>query len=281
MNRATPVNGPGYRFFLGGQDLEMQEIRRLLTLEAPQAFEDAGLAWGARASAYADAIGAALARGEKPVLIELDDDLPPSIDRERLILVDHHGARAGHDRPTALEQVFTLLQLPAERWTRRMALVAANDRAHVAGMLAAGATRAEMLAIRAADRAAQGVTAADEAEALLAIAARQTGRDFTEIATASRTSSAIADLMLAELGGPGYRGLLVVMPGKLAAFADGPVIERLAAAMPAGYWGGDLPRRGFWGICLPAAGDAAAAILAKARAAFSAANAPEDHPAAG
>lgn len=270
-----PVHpGRPLRFFLGGRDLEMLAIRRLLDRAAPGRTLDAELAWGAAASSYADGIAAALGRGEAPVLVELADDLPPGFDRSALVVVDHHGARAGADRPTSLEQVFALLGLPASAWTREFQLVAANDRAHVAGLLAAGATRAEMLAVRAADRAAQGVTAADEAEARLAIAGRRSGPDFTEIATASHTSSAIADLMLTELGGPGYRALLVRMPCKLAAFADGPTIMRLAAALPAGYWGGDLPRRGFWGVDLPPSADAATAVLAQARAALSAAGTP-------
>ena len=145
-----------------------------------------------------------------------------------------------------------------------MALVAANDRAHVAGLLAAGASREEMLALRAADRAAQGVSAQDEAEAHRAIAARVISGDLTETTTSSATSSAIADLMLPELGGPGYHALLVVMPGKLAAFADGAAILRLAASVPGSYWGGDLPHRGFWGT----SGHDLPSALAAARAAM-------------
>jgi hypothetical protein len=180
-----------------------------------------------------------------------------------LVVVDHHGARAGHDSPTALEQVFALLGLPASAWTRHFALVAANDRAHVDGLLQAGATATEMRTIRAADRAAQGVTAADEAEAQRAIRARQTHRGIVEVSTSSGTSSAIADRMRPELGGPGYAALLVLMPDKLAAFADGPAIGRLAAAFPGSYWGGDLPQRGYWGVAIPAG--EAARYVARAR----------------
>jgi len=232
-------------FFLGGRDLEMLEIRHLLEAHAAGQVEDLGLAWGARASAYRPGIEAALARGETPVLVELQDDLPPEIDRARLLAVDHHGEAAA--RPTSIEQVFALLGLPPAAWTRRLALVAANDRGHVAGLLEAGATAEEVAAIRAADRAAQGVTAADEAEAGRAIATRQVSGRLTEVTTSSLTSSAIADRMLPVMGGPGHDALLVVMPGKLAAFAEGRAIQRLAAEVPGGYWGGDLPRRGFWG----------------------------------
>ena len=57
-------------------------------------------------------------RRRNPVLIELKDDLPASFPRDRLLFVDHHGERAGEDRQTSLEQVFELLDLPREDWTR-------------------------------------------------------------------------------------------------------------------------------------------------------------------
>lgn len=39
-------------FFLGGQDLEMQCIAKLLAVHAPGRFADAHLAWDAQASSY-------------------------------------------------------------------------------------------------------------------------------------------------------------------------------------------------------------------------------------
>jgi hypothetical protein len=242
-----------YRFFLGGRDLEMVEIRRLLDCHAPGQIEDQRLAWGAALSAYREELLAALGRGETPVFIELADDLPADFfERSRTITVDHHGALAGRDRPTSLEQVFALLGLPAEAWTRRLALVAANDRAHVAGKRAFGATAEEIAEIRAADRAAQGITALDEAEALRAIAARRVEGRVTIVATAGNTSSAVADLMLPEMGGPGFARLLVAMPIKVAVFGDGAAIQALGAAYPRSWWGGDLPAEGYWGMALPA-----------------------------
>ena len=99
-----------YRFFLGGRDLEMVEIRRLLDRHAAGRIEDKRLAWGAALSAYREELLAALARGETPVMIELADDLLADLfDRARVIVVDHHGPLAGHDRPTSIEQVFALL----------------------------------------------------------------------------------------------------------------------------------------------------------------------------
>jgi hypothetical protein len=238
-------------FFLGGADLEMQAIRTLLEAHASERFSDNRLAWGAAVSVYADAIRAALARGRTPVLVELADDLPAdAFDRRRVIVVDHHGPLAGHDRPTALEQVFRLLGLPAAAWTRELALIAANDRGHIRAMQALGATPDEIATIRRRDRAAQGVTAEDEAEAERAVAARRRAGRLTRIDTASRTSSAIADAMEPGLGGPGYDALLVVMPDSLACFADGETVAWLAAAVPGSWSGGDLPTRGYWGAAI-------------------------------
>jgi hypothetical protein len=253
-----------YRFLLGGHDLEMVEIRRLLERHAPGRFFDKNLAWGAALSAYRDELLEALRHGEKPVLIELADDLSPDLfDRGRIIVVDHHGPLAGHDKPTSIEQVFSLLNLPPDTWTRRLVLVAANDRAHVAGMRAIGASPAEIAEIRAADRGAQGVTTADEAEAVRAIAARRREGRLTIIETTSRTSSAIADRVLPEMGGPGYERLLVVMPGKVAAFGDGAAIQELGRAFPGSWWGGDLPLAGYWGMQLLADREIAMQMLVK------------------
>ena len=240
-----------HRFFLGGADLEMAELRRLLQQHAPGRIEDKRLAWGAALSAYRDALLAALANGETPVAIELQDDLPPDLfDRKRMIVVDHHGERAGANQPTAIEQVFRLLRLPPEAWSRWLSLVAANDRAHIAGLRAAGASPDEIARVRAADRRAQGVTSGDEAEARRAIAtARREGR-LTIIETGGSTSSAIVDFMSPDLGGPGYGRLLVAMPNEVAMFADGPAIRELSDRYPGSWWGGDLPVSGFWGMPL-------------------------------
>ncbi len=237
------------RYFLGGHDLEMAEIARLLAVHAPGRFHDKGLRWGAKLSAYRNELAAAIAASDKPVLIELADDLPrDAFDRERaVVVVDHHGDLAGRDRPTSIEQVFDRLGLPRDAWTRRLALVAANDRGHVAAMKAIGATAEEMRAIRSADRAAQGVTEEEEREATRAIGRRVENHGLAWIETSSDTASAIADGMDADLGGPGHAGLVVAMPGEVAMFADGALIARLADMVPGSYWGGDLPRAGFWG----------------------------------
>lgn len=254
--------GQKYRFFLGGHDLEMLEIRRLLERHAPGRFCDKNLAWGTALSAYNDELLASLERDEMPVLIELADDLPPDLfRRDRVVVVDHHGPLAGRDKPTSIEQVFALLRLPAEAWTRHLALVAANDRAHVAGMRALGATPAEIAEIRAADRAAQGVTAADEADAVRAIEARQQHGRLTVVASASGKCSPITDRLVSETGGPGYQRLLVVSPDEVNFFGDGAAVELLSRRHRGSWHGGDLPRAGFWGMKLPARREAVVAEL--------------------
>lgn len=158
-------------FFLGGYDLEMVTIRDLLHAEG-QSVVDHQLGWGARLSHYRAEMEAAFAAGDTLIGVELTDDLPPEWPpRAALTLVDHHGERAGE--PCALRQVFALLGLPEARWTRQFTLIAANDTGHVKAMAAMGASRAEMAAIRAGDRAAQGITPEEEAAGRIALAQAQ------------------------------------------------------------------------------------------------------------
>jgi hypothetical protein len=254
--------GP-YRFFLGGRDLEMVEIRALLAeVGLADRVVDAGLVWGARASAYETAIRAGLSSGETPVLVELADDLSPDIDRSRLIVVDHHGPRSGADRPTSLEQVFDLVGAPlGALWTRRRALVAANDRGHARAMRAIGANPEEIRAIRDADRAAQGVTPEIEAESHRALAAARRRWPLLLVETSAPTASAIVDFLLPEYGGPGETDVLVATPATFGFYGAGAVIARLSR-QPGCWYGGALPDRGFWGASRgsTATGDLAAEI---------------------
>lgn len=232
-------------FFLGGHDLEMLTIRELLEAEAPGRVHDEGLGWGARASAYRDEIAACRARGDTPVLVELDNDLG----LEALVVVDHHGERAGEDAQTSLEQVFALLRLPRERWTRWHELVAANDRAYIPGLVAAGATRDEIARVRAADRAAQGITPQEEAEAerALAHATRLCNGRLTVVRAPHARLAAVEDRLRPELGGPGVENLLLIAPSEVNFSGGGRVVAALDRRFPGGWYGGALPSQGFWG----------------------------------
>lgn len=249
------MTAPSHRFFLGGRDLEMLAIRELL-IEAGLGDRtvDHGLAWGARASAYAGGIAASLACGETPVLIELADDLGDDFDRSRILFVDHHGARAGADRPSSLRQVFALIAPGRELvWTRWMALVEANDIGHAEGLRRLGAAHEEIRRVRDADRRAQGITPEIEAESRRAIAGLVRRDGLAIVETTAATSSAIADFLLPEYGGPRVDELLVLMPGKAGFFGAGAVIRALAAApdwQARCWYGGALPETGFWGAPL-------------------------------
>ena len=57
----------------------------------------------------------------------------------------------------------------------------------------------------------------------------------------------ITDRLDRELGGPGYHNLLILSPGEVNFYGEGRLVNALAAAFPAGWYGGSLPERGFWG----------------------------------
>lgn len=152
-------------FLLGGHDLEMNTIRDLLSAnQVPYA--DKNLRWNnAKLSEYVDEIQEFLAKHPAGQIfgIELTNDLPFPLPSYQPI--DHHNEFS--DRPSALEQVLRLLNLPMEH---RHKLIAANDSHYITGMQAIGATPEDIAAIRWEDRKAQGVSEEDERLAELAIA---------------------------------------------------------------------------------------------------------------
>lgn len=234
-------------FFLGGQDLEMVTIRDLLEQTAAAAYCDKRLRWGAAASAYRHEIDRCLTEGRTPVLVELTDDV--GLDPARVIVVDHHGLLSGAGAPSSLEQVFRLLALPEERWTRWFDLVAANDIGYIPALQELGATADEITRIRAADRAAQGITPEEEVQGEHAAAARQVlaGGRLTIVDLGHCCTAAAVDRLHPALGGPGYENLLVRCPEEVNFFGAGELVRALDARFPGGWYGGALPERGFWG----------------------------------
>ncbi len=250
MDTVALVNAPDSTdlvFFLGGSDLEMQTVRGLLEESVPGRFHDKHLGWGARASAYREEIGQVLAGGHTPMLVELEDDL--GLDRARVVIVDHHGARAGSDQPTSLHQVFGLLGLPAERWTRWFALVAANDRGHIAEMARLGATAEEIRRVRATDRAAQGISREEERAGEETVRRAETlaeGR-LTLVRLPHEHTATVTDRIDQALGGPGFENLLVLCPEEVNFFGSGELVAAVDRRFPGGWYGGALPQNGFWG----------------------------------
>ncbi|MFM7168683.1 MAG: hypothetical protein ACKO3T_25880 [Planctomycetaceae bacterium] len=240
------------QFFLGGRDLEMQSIAKLLATHNCVMF-DRQLDWGAAASAYAEEIDSCLRQQCTAVLVELADDLQldDAVQRGAVICVDHHGARAGLNQPTSIEQIFSLLRLPNSAWSRHLSLVAANDRGSVQGMLRLmpPASREELLQIRAADRQAQGITAEQEVSGMLAASNAQVqlaGR-LTIVNLVHNRVATVTDALEANLGGPGYQNLLIRSPQEICFFGCGSVVEQLRKNVHNSWCGGELPVRGYWG----------------------------------
>lgn len=238
-----------YHFFLGGNDLEMEAIRRLLRYREvpPERIHDENPGWGAKASHYEKALGR-LPKDAVPVLIELENDL--ALDERRVVILDHHGARAGIDKPTTLEQLWRLLEMPPERWGKGefadFPLIAANDRGYIPALRRLGASRAKIADIRARDRAAQGITAEQErqAEAALESPRSPAGDALTLVDLPHDKTATVTDRL--ALDAP-YRNLLVISPAEVNFFGEGALVCHLHKQFPGGWYGGELPENGYWG----------------------------------
>jgi len=136
-------------FLLGGKDLEMLEIKKIL--ESQDAFYiDRCLSWGAKLSNYKDILN----DEQKFYGVELLEDtrLP-----QNYISIDHHNTDQNKD--SSIEQIAKLLNIKLNRF---QTLVAINDKSYIKGMKEFGATEVEIDYIRQLDRKVQGVTQDDE-----------------------------------------------------------------------------------------------------------------------
>jgi len=141
-----------YLFLLGGYDLEMLTIRKLLD-QYGYAYHDHKLSWGAQLSSYENLFDEEYTF----VGIELEEDVAPP---KSYLSIDHHGKDT--DKPSSLEQVATLLSISL---TYEQTLIAANDRGYIKAMQELGASDEQIVRIRQQDRKAQGVTEEDERQA--------------------------------------------------------------------------------------------------------------------
>jgi hypothetical protein len=231
------------KFFLGGHDGEMNRIAEVLR-EVGAPFADGNLGWGAKASQYGEAIVEATSAGFVPVLVELELDTTVP---EGTVVVDHHGSRAGE--PAAILQVLALLEREPSRFDL---LVGANDAGYIPALLALGATTAEVTQVRAADRAAQGITSAHEAEAERAILARETTGRLTTVRMAHSKCATVTDRLHPAAGGAGYDQLLVLsQDGEVNFFGDGALCAALKEKFEGSWAGGaGLGKAGesaYWG----------------------------------
>lgn len=237
-------------FFLGGHDLEMITIAELLKKNTMRFF-DKNLLWGAKTSAYAGEITDALGAGITPVIVEIIDDM--GLHDERIINIDHHGELDGATKQTSLHQVFELLRLPKTQWTRWHELVAANDRGYIPELIKIGANHKEIIHVRAEDRKAQGITPEDELQGLDAIAKLKLlcNGKLTVVNLPHSRTAVVTDFLQPELGGPGYKNLIVLCPNEINFFGSGDLVSELNKKFLGGWYGGALPEYGFWGYGEP------------------------------
>ena len=136
-------------FLLGGHDLEMIEIKKIIDEQKVRYF-DYNLEWGACLSAYQNILN----NEDHFIGIELykDTQIP-----NHYIEIDHHNENI--HKPSSIEQVAELFGIKLNRWQQ---LVAANDSGYIPEMKCLGATIAEIDSIRKADRKEQGVSEEDE-----------------------------------------------------------------------------------------------------------------------
>ena len=174
-------------FLLGGHDLEMLTIRRLLE-QHNKIFYDKALRWdNASLSHYTEQLeqygnyDAYSIYGIE--LTEKNVDIPDNYYR-----IDHHNDYS--TKPASLEQVASLLEVTLNR---EQQLIVANDKGYIPAMIALGANEDEIRQIREADRNAQGVTATDEMLAVEAIEKKQQIGSVTVVLSETSRFSPIAD----------------------------------------------------------------------------------------
>lgn len=154
-------NNANYHFFLGGKDLEMEAIKELLKQNGVE-YTDFQLNWDtANTSSYEKEINDVISEGKIPVFVELthNSKLP-----ETFVDIDHHNKNA--HKEASILQVCDLLGI--ER-TRDIMLIAANDAGYIPAMIRYGATDEEIARVRRRDRICQGITEAEEKEAIRAL----------------------------------------------------------------------------------------------------------------
>jgi len=137
-------------FLLGGHDLEMEEIKKILT-DNREKYIDKQLSWGAKVSDYKEYLN-----GDGTIIygIELEVDIQVSKNYHE---IDHHGLN--DHKPSSLEQVAQILDL---KLTQKQKLIAANDSRYIGGMKKLCARQKEIDEIRQRDRELQGITKYDE-----------------------------------------------------------------------------------------------------------------------
>ena len=169
-------------FFLGGLDLEMESIKKVLKSEKFE-FLDKSLSWGAKLSDYKNELKEYKTRTIYGIELIEDIELPKNYQA-----IDHHNSLS--HKPSSLLQVLELLDIKP---TREHQLISANDVGHIEAMKCMGATDKEIKEIRQQERAIQGVTKEDELQAQKEIERVEKKNDIYIIETVLDAFSPIVD----------------------------------------------------------------------------------------
>lgn len=221
-----------YIFLLGGMDLEMKTIAKLLK-KNNLAYHDKHLKWGAKLSSYQQTFN----DFNVFVGVELEQDVDPPI---HYINIDHHNEHA--DLPCSLQQVAELL---GKKLTSFQKLICANDSGYIPAMETAGATPKQVMRIRKADRKAQGVT---ELEEILGKEAIERGMavfgEFKTVYTLGTKFSPIVDLLYP------YSQLLVYNACELTYFGRDAlkIVEYIRQKYPVDWFFSGGGVHGFFGL---------------------------------
>lgn len=171
------------KFLLGGKDLEMVEIKRVLS-ENKIEYIDYGLVWGAKLSAYQHELD----KLNTYYAVELEIDLAYY---DNIIIIDHHGIAHNHKEASLLQILKLLNKMP----TRDQQLIAANDARYIKGMKCLGATDAEIASIRKRDKEAQGISEKDECKGREDAKLRKVKNDISIVSTSISSFAPISDAL--------------------------------------------------------------------------------------
>jgi hypothetical protein len=225
-------------------DLEALEIRKLLASHEEKFCVSAqpwGATWSGLEPEIRDAVGCFRAQHPAGEIFGVELGGRNEFGAKD---IDHHLYSDGDRRSplSSLEQVAAVLGAELSHWQK---LVAANDRGYIPAMIGAGASAEEVTRIRAADRAAQGLTAGDEADAERDIRERAEWRGFKVLVhCVHRPTSAHSD-RLSTAG-----EILLAGPAEWCYF--GPRHYALAAMdFREDHWSGGSAASGYFGVKSP------------------------------
>lgn len=240
-------------FVLPKNDLEAVEIAKLLKdngFEEGKDFFITEQAWGASWEGLEDDIKEKLAATNAQIYgVELAGNNPYNA-----INVDHHNDRASEK--SSIEQVAEIIGVEL---TTEQKFVAANDSKFIPGMMELAdklgmdksSADAMIAAIRAKDRAAQGITQEQEKQAEEALANIEHKNGYDVVHLAHGKCATVTDRLYGQ-----YENLLIMCgDGEVDFYGKGAVCNQIYeeyALKKVNDWdvwkGGDLSRSGFAGI---------------------------------